>query len=57
MSLDGDGLVCQPCTITARSAQVKAGTRKAYLLGALIVGAAALIVALRIAARIYLSNH
>ena len=48
MSLDGHGMICQPCSLTARDAQVKAGTRKAYLMGALIVGAVVLIVLARI---------
>jgi len=57
MSLEGDGFVCQPCTLTARSAQQKAGMRKAYLLGAILVGIPAIIVILRIVLRVYLANR
>jgi len=38
MSLDGEGMICQSCSIGARAVQEKAGMRKAYLTGALIVG-------------------
>jgi hypothetical protein len=48
MSLDGRGMICQQCSLGARAVQEKAGTRKAYVMGALIVGAFFLVVIARI---------
>jgi recombinational DNA repair protein (RecF pathway) len=51
MSLDGQGMICQACSIGARATQEKAGMRKAYLTGALIVGLFLLYVAWHITIR------
>ncbi len=48
LSLDGRGMICQTCSLSARAAQQRAGTRKAYWIGALIVGAFILVVLGRI---------
>jgi recombinational DNA repair protein (RecF pathway) len=51
LSLDGDGMICSGCAIGARAVQDKAGMRKAYLTGAVIVG----VFLLYMAARVFLS--
>jgi hypothetical protein len=52
MSLDGSGMVCSSCANAQKAVQEKAGMRKAYLSGAVIVGLALLYVLARILARI-----
>jgi hypothetical protein len=52
MSLDGSGMVCQSCALSQKGVQEKAGMRKAYLTGAVIVGLAMLYVAARILSRL-----
>jgi hypothetical protein len=51
MSLDGSGMVCQSCAGSQKAVQEKAGMRKAYLSGAVIVGLALLYVVARILSR------
>jgi hypothetical protein len=48
MSLDGQGMICQACSITAQAVQQKAGMWKAYLTGAVIVFAFLAIVVARV---------
>jgi hypothetical protein len=48
LSLDGSGMICQACSIEQKAVQEKAGTRKAYLSGAIIVGGFILYVIWRI---------
>jgi hypothetical protein len=37
MSLDGSGMICPACSIGQRSAQDKAGLRKTYVAGAIVL--------------------
>jgi hypothetical protein len=37
MSLDGSGMICPACSLGQRSAQDKAGLRKTYVAGAIVL--------------------